>query len=97
MTTRDFNRLSAFINNAYGIKMPEAKKVMLECRLQKRLDALNLTSYKEYCEYLFSEQGMAHEMVHMVDAVTTNKTDFFREPSHFDFLTQQVLPELCEG
>jgi len=97
MTTRDFNRLSTYINNAYGIKMPEAKKVMLECRLQKRLAALSFSSYKEYCEYLFSEQGMAHEMVHMVDAVTTNKTDFFRESSHFDFLTQQVLPELCEG
>jgi chemotaxis protein methyltransferase CheR len=97
MTTRDFNRLSEFINSAYGIKMPEAKKVMLECRLQKRLAALNIPSYKEYCEYLFSEQGMLHEMVHMVDAVTTNKTDFFREPSHFDFLTQHVLPELCEG
>jgi chemotaxis protein methyltransferase CheR len=97
MTTRDFSRLSAYINNAYGIKMPEAKKVMLECRLQKRLAALNMSSYKEYCEYLFSEQGMSHEMAHMVDAVTTNKTDFFREPSHFDFLTQHVLPELCEG
>lgn len=97
MTTRDFNRLSEYINTAYGIKMPEAKKVMLECRLQKRLAVLNLSSYREYCDYLFSEQGMAKEMVHMVDAVTTNKTDFFREPSHFDFLTQQVLPELCEG
>jgi chemotaxis protein methyltransferase CheR len=97
MTTRDFNRLSTYINNAYGIKMPEAKKVMLECRLQKRLAALHMASYKEYCEYLFSEQGMQHEMVHMVDAVTTNKTDFFREPSHFDFLTRQVLPQLCEG
>lgn len=97
MTTGDFNRLSAYINNAYGIKMPEAKKVMLECRLQKRLAALHMSSYKEYCEYLFSEQGMLQEMVYMVDAVTTNKTDFFREPAHFDFLTRQVLPELCEG
>lgn len=97
MTTRDFNRLSNYINHAYGIKMPEAKKVMLECRLQKRLAALNMASYEEYCDYLFSEQGMLHEMAHMVDAVTTNKTDFFRESSHFDFLTREVLPEIGEG
>jgi chemotaxis protein methyltransferase CheR len=97
MTTRDFNRLSTFINNAYGIKMPMAKKVMLECRLQKRLTALHMASYKEYCDFLFSEDGLTHEMLHMIDAVTTNKTDFFREPSHFDFLTQVALPKLCEG
>jgi chemotaxis protein methyltransferase CheR len=97
MTTRDFNRLSTYINTAYGIKMPLAKKVMLECRLQKRLAALQMPSYKEYCEFLFSDDGMENEMLHMIDAVTTNKTDFFREPSHFDFLTQYALPKLCEG
>jgi chemotaxis protein methyltransferase CheR len=97
MTTRDFNRLSTYINNAYGIKMPLAKKVMLECRLQKRLAALHMPSYKEYCDFLFSDEGMENEMIHMIDAVTTNKTDFFREPSHFDFLSQYALPKLCEG
>lgn len=74
-----------------------AKKVMLECRLQKRLAALHMSSYKEYCDFLFSEDGMQQEMLHMIDTVTTNKTDFFREPSHFDFLTQSALPKLCEG
>jgi chemotaxis protein methyltransferase CheR len=97
MTTRDFNRLSTYINNAYGIKMPLAKKVMLECRLQKRLAELHMPSYKEYCDFLFSDEGMENEMIHMIDAVTTNKTDFFREPSHFDFLSQYALPKLCEG
>jgi chemotaxis protein methyltransferase CheR len=97
MTTRDFNRLSEYINNAYGIKMPAAKKVMLECRLQKRLAQLNMTSFATYCDFLFSEEGMEQEMLHMIDSVTTNKTDFFREPAHFDFLTQYALPELCEG
>jgi chemotaxis protein methyltransferase CheR len=97
MTTRDFNRLSNYINNAYGIKMPAAKKVMLECRLQKRLAHLNMNSFAAYCDFLFSDEGMEQEMLHMIDSVTTNKTDFFREPAHFDFLTQYVLPELCEG
>ena len=95
MTTRDFNRLSSYINNECGIKMPAAKKIMLECRLQKRLAALNISSYKEYVDFLFSTEGLENEMVHMIDAVTTNKTDFFREAAHFDFLTQYALPELC--
>lgn len=95
MTARDFNRLSTYINNEYGIKMPAAKKVLLECRLQRRLSALNISSFKDYCDFLFSEEGMETELVHMIDEVTTNKTDFFRESSHFDFLTQVALPELC--
>lgn len=97
MTTRDFNRLSEYINNVCGIKMPAAKKVMLECRLQKRLNQLNMTSFAAYCDFLFSEEGMDQEMLHMIDSVTTNKTDFFRESAHFDFLTQYALPGLCEG
>jgi len=97
MTTRDFNRLSEYINATYGIKMPAAKKVMLECRLQKRLAQLNMKSFAAYCDFLFSDEGMEQEMLHMIDAVTTNKTDFFRESSHFDFLSQYALPELCEG
>jgi len=94
MTPRDFNRLSSYISNEYGIKMPAAKKVLLECRLQKRLSQLNISSYSEYCNFLFSNEGMQNELMHMVDAVTTNKTDFFREPGHFDFLNQYALPEL---
>jgi len=94
MTTTDFNRLSSFIQNEYGIKMPPAKKIMLECRLRKRLGALNMASYKEYCDFVFGKAGGQQEIVHMIDAITTNKTDFFREFPHFDFLTNHALPEL---
>lgn len=67
---------------------------MLELRIKRRLKALNLTSFREYCHYLFEEQGQKEEMVHFIDVVTTNKTDFFREPEHFRFLAQRALPEL---
>lgn len=90
----DFRRLSALIRTKCGIKMPDAKKVMLEARLRKRLRFLNMRSYSEYCAYLFSPQGMMRELVHMIDVVTTNKTDFFREPRHFDFLAGTAVPEL---
>jgi len=91
LTEHEFNRLSNFIYTEYGIKMPPAKKVMLQSRLQKRLRVLNMTSYKEYVDLVFSKDG-ADEVVHMIDVVSTNKTDFFREATHFDFLSQVVLP-----
>jgi chemotaxis protein methyltransferase CheR len=93
MSTSDFNRLSTFIYNEYGIKLTPVKKTMLESRLQKRLSALNINSFKEYCDLLFSTRGQQQEVIHMIDLVTTNKTDFFREPAHFEFVTTQILPE----
>jgi chemotaxis protein methyltransferase CheR len=80
----------------YGIKMPPEKKKMLQGRLQKRLKALNFSNFNDYVQYLFSPEGMTNEVVHMMDAVSTNKTDFFREPSHFEFLKNEALPELTE-
>jgi chemotaxis protein methyltransferase CheR len=93
---RDFARLSSFIHSGYGIKMPEGKRVLLEARLRKRLRVLGMHSYTEYCDYLFSPEGAQNELIHMIDVVTTNKTDFFREPKHFDYLVQTALPELIK-
>jgi chemotaxis protein methyltransferase CheR len=89
-----YKRLSEFIYTESGIKMPLSKKTMLEARLQKRLRAIGISSFGEYCNYLFSPEGIASELVHMIDVVTTNKTDFFREPQHFEFLLEHVLPDL---
>jgi chemotaxis protein methyltransferase CheR len=97
MTSSEFDRLSNFIYNEFGIKLLPVKKTMLESRLQKRLAALQITSYKEYCDYLFSQKGQQEEVVHMIDPVTTNKTDFFREAAHFDFLQSYVLPEFIRN
>jgi len=94
MSHHDFNRLSSFIYTHYGIKLPITKKTMLEGRLHKRLSALNLPGFKAYCDYLFSTEGKRLEVIQMVDLVTTNKTDFFREAIHFDYLTRSILPLL---
>ncbi len=93
MTDREFSFLSGFIHNECGIKLPPAKKTMLESRLRKRLRHLGMVSFKDYCDYVFSEDGKKCELVPMVDVVTTNKTDFFREPAHFEYLYEYVLPE----
>ncbi|MFO7939970.1 MAG: CheR family methyltransferase [Bacteroidales bacterium] len=93
LTDKEFNQLSEFISGSSGIKMPPVKRIMLQSRLQKRLRHLKMHSFKEYIEYLFSQEGQKKELVHMLDVVSTNKTDFFREPVHFEFLREHALPE----
>jgi len=93
LTQIEFDRLSSFIYKESGIKMPPVKRIMLQSRLQKRLKELKMTSFKQYCDYVFSKEGLNNELIHMLDVVSTNKTDFFREPVHFDFLSSTVLPE----
>ncbi len=94
LSVSDFNKLSKFIMNEYGIKMPPEKRIMLQSRLQKRLKVLGMDSFSKYIEYLFSPHGMSEEVIHMMDVVSTNKTDFFRESVHFDFMLSDALPKL---
>lgn len=96
MSGREFASLSRFIYEQCGIRMPEAKKTMLEGRLQKRLRVLGMKSFAEYIDYLFDPAENSQELVLMIDHVTTNKTDFFREPDHFDYLRERVLPAWWE-
>lgn len=95
LSRADFKAFSDFIYSEFGIKMPEIKRVMLQGRLLKRIRELKMSSYSEYREYFFSKAGQEKELYNFLSVVTTNKTDFFREPVHFDFLTNDVLPELA--
>ncbi|MCJ2165758.1 MULTISPECIES: CheR family methyltransferase [unclassified Pseudodesulfovibrio] len=94
MGDAEFKRFSALIHSEFGIKMPPTKKVLLQSRFQKRLRALGMSSYKEYCDYVFSPEGHEAERMHLIDVVTTNTTHFFREPKHWDIMNNTVLPEL---
>lgn len=90
----EFRELSQFVQINYGIKLPESKLLMVKGRLQKRLRHLNINSFKEYFDLVFSEKGHQGEMLEMMNLLTTNKTDFFREIVHFQFLQEHVLPQL---
>jgi chemotaxis protein methyltransferase CheR len=94
LNSRNFERLSRYIYDYSGIKMPLAKKTMLEGRLRRRLRFVGIDGLNEYCDYLFNDGGIEREAIHLIDVVTTNKTDFFREPTHFDHLTNKALPDL---
>jgi chemotaxis protein methyltransferase CheR len=93
MDNESFERLSTYVTGEYGIKLPLAKKSMLESRLNKKVKNLGLANYKEFLDYIFSEQGKQEDLYHVIDLITTNKTDFFREAAHFNFLTKEFLPE----
>jgi chemotaxis protein methyltransferase CheR len=98
MDEESFTRLSTYVTREYGIKLPVAKKSMLESRLNKKVRSLGLSSYKEFLDFLFSENGNTLELLEVIDLITTNKTDFFREPAHFQYLTQEfLLPYLTES
>ncbi|MBF0536894.1 MAG: protein-glutamate O-methyltransferase [Nitrospirae bacterium] len=94
LSEKDFQRLSHFVQTEVGIKMPPAKKTMLEARLQRRLRTLQMRSFTNYLDFVFSPTGFDSELIHLIDAITTNKTDFFREPQHFEYLVNKALPEL---
>lgn len=93
LRSSDFARVAKFIESTTGIKVPPGKKTMVEGRLRRRARALGCASLGDYCKAVFEQGGFEAESVHLIDAVTTNKTDFFREPSHFTYLTERCLPE----
>lgn len=97
LSNSQFAKLSSYIFDNYGIKMPVEKKVILQCRLQKRLKELQINDFKEYVDYVFSADGQSKELKHMIDVVSTNKTDFYREKDHFELLNDNILAELTSG
>lgn len=78
------------------IRLGDDKQALVTGRLGKRLRELNFESFEEYCDLLKSERCPA-EMVQLVDLISTNHTNFFREIQHLNFLRDQVLPELTPG
>ncbi len=92
----EFVKLSTWINANLGVKMPPAKITLLESRLQKRLRLLEMNTFEQYLGYLFSDDGLQHELPFMIDLVTTHKTNFFRENEHYDFLLSTGINDLIQ-
>ena len=95
LSNRNFDALARYIYDYSGIKMPVSKMTMLEGRLRRRLRATGIASFNDYCDFLFKHNGIEREAIYLIDAVTTNKTDFFREPKHFEYMQQVALPEMA--
>jgi chemotaxis protein methyltransferase CheR len=89
---REFRRIRALLRERTGIELGDAKRMLCQSRLLRRLRVLGLRGYREYLELL--DDPDSNEHVELVNALTTNVTAFFREMHHFDLLASQVLPPL---
>ncbi len=92
----DFELFRALIYKMSGISLSEAKKQLVKSRLQKRLKSNQLESYKAYYDMVVTLGSSSKEMTELVNCITTNKTDFFREPHHFEFVQDHIVPEMIQ-
>ncbi len=95
ISSRAFKRLAAFIEGETGIKMPDSKRSLVEGRLIRSLRDTGVASIDEYCDHILSDQAKPEEVWQLINAMTTNKTDFFRESHHFTYLRETILPEFA--
>lgn len=93
LSEKHFKAICDIVYDTSGICLKEGKKALVRARLVKRLRALDFADFRDYIDYLQGEGG-AGELPHMIDVMTTNKTGFFRERDHFDFLAERVLDKL---
>lgn len=95
LTDREFLLFRELIYRETGINLSDKKKKLIVARLSKRLRALGLESFTGYYQYLKESPEADNEIVNLINRVTTNKTDFFREMHHFDFLRQDLFPRMA--
>jgi chemotaxis protein methyltransferase CheR len=91
-TDQHFDHLRQMIERSVGIKLSDVKRELIYGRLARRIRKLKLSGFDEYLEILDSD--VDERDTHFINAITTNLTSFFREPHHFEFLTQTALPDL---
>ncbi len=94
LSKKDFNKIREIVKKRSGIVLSESKQNMVYSRLTKRLRALDLNSFNEYCSII--DDDSSDEMVDFTNAITTNLTAFFRENHHFEFLADKLIPHLLK-
>lgn len=95
ISDQEFRLFQDLVKHHTGIALSDQKRPLICSRLAKRLRTLTVNSFRDYYTYLTSEAGH-RELEHFVNAVTTNKTDFYRERHHFDYLRNEVIASLKE-
>jgi len=90
LSRRHFEKIAAMLYATSKITMQSGKEELVKSRLVKRIRTLGLSGFDQYLESVESNPG---ELYQMVDLLTTNKTSFFRENAHFDFMKSRILPK----
>lgn len=91
----DFQNFSRYVYNKCGINLHEGKKELVKARLGKILRQRNFSSFRKYYNHVVNDKS-GHELLLLLDALSTNLTYFFRESQHFDFLKARALPEIVK-
>jgi chemotaxis protein methyltransferase CheR len=91
LTENDFRRVQRMLSKLSGMNLLEGKEDLVKARLQKRLRATKIKTFKEYLDTIEAEPSGA-ETRNFIDVLTTNLTSFFREKEHFDFIASEILP-----
>jgi len=94
LNEKELKRVSDFIGSEVGIQLPEAKRTLVESRLSKRLRVLGFSDFKSYLDHTLESSEGELEKLQLIDVLTTNKTSFYREPDHFDYLVEHAVPEI---
>jgi chemotaxis protein methyltransferase CheR len=94
MSDEDFKELRKLVYDVTGISLAESKRVMLASRLATRLRKLSLPDFRAYRAKLGTPAGLEEEKQSLINAVTTNKTGFFREGHQFEFMAKELVPRL---
>lgn len=93
LTEKQFRKVSRLVYRLCGINLKDGKQALVRARLMKRLRALQLPSFDAYLKYVEGDSG-PQELSFLIDVITTNKTSFFREPEHFNYLRDKILLRL---
>ena len=93
LTAKEFGQFQSLVYKEAGIALGDQKQTLVVSRLSKRVRDLQLSSFQAYYDYIVKGKNDG-ELTNLLDLISTNKTDFFREPAHFQFLVEQVLPTL---
>lgn len=93
LSSQQFDKISRLVYQISGIDLHEGKEELVKARLLKRLRHLKIPDFDHYLKYMTNDKSGV-EVGTMVDVLTTNKTHFFRESEHLDFLLKDILPEL---
>lgn len=89
-----YDFLAALVYDRSRIRLGPDKQSLVAGRLGRRIQTLGCSSFEDYCRLLASPEG-SEEIGDLIDLISTNHTQFFREAAHFDILGQRVLPELA--
>src|SRR5438045_25656 len=92
-TAKEFQEIRNLAYEKFGLDLRQGKEELVAARLGRKMREANCRSFREYYRHV-REDATGEALIGMIDALATNHTGFLREPAHFDFLREKILPEL---